>query len=146
MTTAQRITMGCLAALGLSLILVGIVSDTNLRHAVQIVPIAAAASLAVRHPAWGAYASIPIFGFWTFIVTLIWLFLAGVSRIANGTYTPIEIASTVVMAGCSLVGIGAALRAGKPLTWPQRTLASVGFLLLQIAAMWLSFRPGITNR
>ena len=65
-----------------------------LRHIVQILPIVVALVILHRSPAWGAAAALPIFGFWTAIAVLIWLFLLGLSRFASGHYTPIEIALT----------------------------------------------------
>jgi len=91
--------------LALALLLVGVVSATFLRHVVQILPIVLVVGVLARRPAWGAYAAIPIFLFWTFIVVLIWLFLLGLSRVANGHYTPIEVVSTFLMAGFSVVGL-----------------------------------------
>jgi hypothetical protein len=93
---------GRLIGLALALMLVGLVSGTVLRHIVQIVPIMVVLAVVRRRPDWGAEAAIPIFLFWTFIVVLIWLFLLGLSRIANGHYTPIEVISTFLMMVCSI--------------------------------------------
>ena len=89
--TEQRTVRSCFIGLAVALLLVGVVSGTVLRHLVQIVPILIGLALLARRPDWGAYAAIPIFTFWALIVVLIWLFLLGLSRIANGHYTPIEV-------------------------------------------------------
>jgi hypothetical protein len=102
---ARRLVVGSLIGLALALLLVGLVSGTVLRHIVQIVPIMVVLAVVRRRPDWGAYAAIPIFVFWIFIVVLIWLFLLGLSRIANGHYTPIEVLSTFLMMACSIVGV-----------------------------------------
>jgi len=135
-----------LVGLALALLLVGVVSGTVLRHIVQSVPIMVGLALLSSRPQWGAYAAIPIFLCWTLVVVLIWLFLLGLSKIANGHYTPIEIASTFVMIGCSIVGIVKSVRLGRSLAGWARILAFLVFAGLQFVAMWVSFLPSIANR
>ena len=144
--SSHRIVLTCLVGLGVALLLVGIVSGTVLRHVVQVAPIVMVAVLLVRRPEWGAYASFPIFLFWLFIVALIWLFLLGVSRFASGRYTPIEIASTFLMAAFAIVGLTGVVSVGKPLRWLARVCAVALFAVVQVAAMWLSLLPTIANR
>lgn len=146
MKTDSLATLICLAGLALALVVVGIVSDTILRHLVQIVPVVAAMTFVTRRPAIGAYAALPIFMFWTLIVSLIWLFLMGLSRIANGHYTIAEIASTFVMAICCLLGTARAVRLGRAAPIPARILIFVVFAVLQVAAMGISFSPSIATR
>jgi hypothetical protein len=136
----------CLSGLAIALIVVGVVSGTILRHVVQIAPIAIAVAVGVRRPALGAYAALPIFVFWTLIVVLIWLFLLGLSRIANGHYTIAEIISTVVMAACCVYGAIGAVSIGRALPIAGRVLAFVTLAVLQFAAMWISFLPAIASR
>jgi hypothetical protein len=136
----------CLVGLALALLVVGGASGTLLRHVVQILPILPALIVLHRRPAWGAYAALAIFSIWLGIVVLIWLFLLGVSRIANGHYTPIEIASTFVMAACSLSGAFAGFLLGRSLSLLRRVVAFVGFGVLQVVAMWVSFLGPIANR
>ncbi len=143
---ARRVVVGCLIGLALALLLVGLVSGTVLRHIVQIVPIMVALAVVRRRPDWGAYAAIPIFLFWTFIVVLIWLFLLGLSRIANGHYTPIEVISTFLMMAFSLVGVVKCVQLGRPLPAVGRTLTFFLFAGMQVAAMWVSFLRPIANR
>lgn len=143
---AQRIVRGCLIGLGIALLVVGVVSNTVLRHFVQIVPIVAALVLLERRPDRGAYAALPIFVFWTFIVVLIWLFLLGLSRIANGHYTLIEVVSTFVMIGCSLVGVAKSIELGRPLRLMGRLSTFLVFAVMQVAAMWISVLRPIANR
>jgi len=135
-----------LGGLALALIVVGVVSGTVLRHVVQILPVPLALALVSRRPAIGAYAALPIFVFWLLIVSLIWLFLAGLSTIANGHYTPAEVISTVVMALCCAHGIRRAIPAGRPATLASRLMTFMVFAALQLAAMWISFSPSIANR
>ena len=145
-TPSHRIVLTCLVGLGVALLLVGVVSGTVLRHVVQVTPIVMAAVLLVRRPEWGAYASFPIFLFWLFIVGLIWLFLLGLSRLASGHYTPIEVASTVLMAGFAVAGLAKVASVGNPLRLPGRVFTVALFAVVQVAAMWLSLLRPIANR
>ena len=144
--SSHRIVLTCLVGLVLALLLVGVVSGTVLRHVVQVTPIVMAAALLVRRPEWGAYAAFPIFIFWLFIVALIWLFLLGVSRLASGRYTPIEIASTFLMAAFAIVGLTGGVSVGKPLRLRRRISTVALFAVVQVAAMWLSLLPAIANK
>ncbi len=136
----------CLIALALALLLVGVVSGTVLRHIVQIVPIAVAWGVLARRSWWGAYAALPIFVFWTCIPVLIWLFLLGLSRFANGHYTPIEVGATVVMAAASGIGVVKCVQLGRPLRATGRLSMFLLFAVMQFAAMWVSFLGPIANR
>jgi hypothetical protein len=144
--TAQGFVAGCLIGLAAALLLVGVVSGTLLRHVVQILPIAVAFVVVRRRPAWGAYAALPIFLFWILVVVLIWLFLLGLSRIASGHYTVIEIVSTFVMAACSVAGSVKCVALGRSLPAGSRVAAFLLFAALQVAAMWVSFLRPIANR
>jgi len=135
-----------LGGLAVALMVVGVVSGTVLRHVVQIVPILLALIVVRRWPAIGAYAALPIFIFWILIVSLIWLFLMGLSRIANGHYTIAEVVSTVVMATCCVSGSVWAVPAGRTATIASRVAAFGGFAALQVAAMWISLTPSFASR
>src|SRR5262245_20663661 len=104
----------CAVVLAVSLLLVGVVSGTVIRHVIQIIPIVI---LLLAPLAWRGAAAMPVCFFWLFIMVLIWLFLLGMSRIANGHYTPIEVALTVVMAGASIAGIIASGKTMKKGSW-----------------------------
>lgn len=135
-----------LVTLAVALLFVGAVSGTVLRHLVQITPIVGALLLLRRKPAWGAYGAIPIFLCWLLIAILIWLFLLGLSRIANGHYTLAEILATVVMAAAAFTGLVASFAVGKELRVSDRVIAIGGFAVAQFAAMWVSFLGPIANR
>lgn len=135
----------CLLGLALALVVVGTVSGTIVRHIVQIAPLASVGLLA-RRPAAASSAALPIFAFWMAIAVLIWMFLLGVSRIANGTYSATEIAMTVVMAGCSVVGSVNCVQLGRPLPLVSRAGWFAVFAILQIGAMWVSLLRPIANR
>jgi hypothetical protein len=144
--SSERIVPVCLIGLAAALLVVGAVSGTVLRHIIQILPVLAAVVVVTNRPDRGAYASLPIFVFWIGIVVLIWLFLLGVSRIANGHFTPIEIVATFFMAAFSLAGAAASIHLGRPLRFARRIMAISLFAILQVAAMWLSFLKPIANR
>ena len=59
--------MACLGGLAIALMVVGVVSETVLRHVVQIVPVLLVVALVSWRPAMGAYAALPIFIFWILI-------------------------------------------------------------------------------
>lgn len=145
-STEQRIVRGCFIGLAVALLVVGVVSGTVLRHVVQIVPVLLGLTLLARRADLAAYAAVPIFIFWAAIVVLIWLFLLGLSRVANGHYTPIEVASTFIMFGCSIVGVMKSVRLGRSLPASARVITFVMFAVMQFVAMWASFLRPIANR
>jgi hypothetical protein len=134
-----------LAAIILSLIAIGFVSNTPLRHAVQVIPGVVALALALRRSPVGPDAALPIYLFWLPIMVGIWLFLLGVSRILKGHFTPAEIALTMVIAACCVWGIAESVRKSVA-HWTTRSAVFTLFLALQLAAMWLSTRPSISHR
>lgn len=146
MTGEQRQVFAALLVLAVALLFVGTVSGTVLRHVVQIIPAIVALILVVRTPSWGAYAALPLFAFWLVIVILIWLFLLGLSRIANGHYTVAEVIATMVMASASVHGTRRAVSVGKQLAWVPRAVTIVAFGMFQLAAMWVSFLRPIATR
>ena len=142
----KQVVLGCLAGLAIALLLVGMVSGTVLRHVVQILPILVALGVVSRRPESGAFAALPLFLFWLLIVLLIWLYLLGLSRIASGHYTRIEVASTFLMMVCSVLGVIGCLRLGRGLRVAGRVLVFLLFAAMQIGAMRLSFLDSIVNR
>jgi hypothetical protein len=99
-----------------------------------------------RGVAWGRYAALPIFLFWLGIVTLIWLFLFGVSDYAAGSYSQAERILTAVMAASCIAGI-ASIISNRPNVKGSRALLVVcSFAALQLLVMWLSFKPMFANR
>lgn len=129
-----------------ALLAVGLVSSTIIRHVVQVIPPVIALLLLRRDSALGSYAALPIFAFWLLIMSLIWLYILGLSNFASGTYSPPERVLTVIIGAACLSGIFSFV--GRR---PQvRLLISIGFVVgfavLQILAMWLSFHPAIQDR
>jgi hypothetical protein len=128
------------------LYVVGIVSGTELRHAVQTAPIWIGVVLGFRASPLARWIALPFFLFWLVIVVLIWLFLLGIARVVSGTFTPPEVAMTVVMGCASLGGIVTTIRGGRRA--PAR--AAIGAFAvgaaLQFAAFRVSLLPGIATR
>ena len=143
---SRAVVQGCLIGVAVALLVVGVVSGTLLRHVVQILPMIIAVVVLQRRAGFGAYAAMPIFILWVLIPVLIWLFLLGLSKIANGHYTIIEIVMTVVMAACSIVGFVKSISLGRSASIGGRVTAFVLFAALQVGAMMVSFMPSIANR
>jgi hypothetical protein len=142
----SRAVSVCLAAVALSLLLVGGVSGTLIRHSIQIAPIVAALIVSLRSPATGAQAGMPIFAFWLLIMALIWLFLLHIARAVSGHFSSAEIALTVAIGMASLWGSFAASRVSRDSSVAARSAIYALFLALQFAAMWLSVQPSFARR
>jgi len=146
MSRFRGLVAAWLAVVAGALLVVGIVSDTLLRHIIQIAPLVVALSLLPRRFDWGVSAAAPLFAFWLFVMGAIWLFLLGVARIVTGTFTPVEVILTVIIGLASLLGLGTAYRRGTAIPILARLGTIVTFAVLQFAAMWFSVQPFVTRR
>ncbi len=144
MARDRTVMQACLLGALVSLLLVGAISSTLIRHAVQVLPLALA--LLLMRKSWAPCAALALFLFWLFLMILIWLFLAGVSKIITGHFTPAETALTFVIGACCVGGGMASIRARSGAGWWSCAAAFAGFALLQIAAMWLSLQPVFATR
>jgi hypothetical protein len=145
-TTPDRLLRVCLTGLILSLLLIGVVSATPLRHLVQAIPVIVALGLVWRGIGWSPYAALPLFLFWLLLISLIWLFIFGLANVITGTFSlPERILTVAIILSCVL-GIGAALRASPVSGWKIRSLAFLAFALLAVAAMWASLHPLFARR
>lgn len=142
----MRTTRLSLLAVALALLAVGLVSGTVVRHLIQVAPLAAALFLAQRHQPLGAYAAVSLLSFWMAVMVLIWLFLLGLSDVADGTYTAIEVALTLVIGGFCAVGIGSGIRAGRSLSWTRRLLTLAAGWAIQVGVMAVSFMEQVAHR
>ena len=124
----------------MSLLLVGVVSDTFIRHLIQIVPAAVVLLAVVRRAPWVPFAALAVFIFWLAIMVLIWLWLLGLASIVTGEFSSVEVTLTVCIGLCCLVGIPASLRNGRSASWRREILGFGASFALQVAAMWLSLR------
>ena len=87
----------CLIGIILSLLVVGVVSSTLLRHLVQIAPLVLALIVAAGSSTRASSVSRPLFVFWFVIMLLIWLYLLGIAKIISGHFTSAEILCTVAI-------------------------------------------------
>lgn len=137
----NRLVAICLAGVAISLLLVGIVSGTVVRHIIQVIPVVVALAVVARETPWALNAARPIFLFWFVIMLLIWLFLLGIARIVTGKFTPAEIALTIVIGSCCVVGGVATLSSRGNAGRLPATLTFLVFAALQILAVWVSTLP-----
>src|SRR5579885_451917 len=112
MSEAQRVTAAALVGISASLLTVGFVSTppTVWRHVIQIIPVVAAFVLVARGIRSWPFAAMPIFLVWLFLMVMIWLFLLGVKTPFSGTFSPAEVALTIIIAICCLLGLASAAR------------------------------------
>jgi len=133
-----HVRVACLSGVAGCLLVVGIESGTFLQHVLQIAPIGIVLAFAIRREAWTAPAAVGLFGCWAFFMGLIWVYLAGVKTFFTGTYTLLEIASTILISGFCIGGIVASRTAEQTMGRERRILISIGFVVLQLVVMWLS--------
>lgn len=145
MVRAETALIAALAAVIVSLLLVGIVSHTPIRHAIQVAPASVVLALAVARSPRARFAAIAVFVFWLSMMILIWLYLLGVSRVVTGTFTGIEIALTLAIGLASASGLVAAVRARDGSRWSTRLAAFLAALALQVGAALLSVQPAFAN-
>ena len=146
MSQKQKTIAVCLGGVVASLLLVGIVSATFVRHVIQVLPIVLALVAVAYQPRWGTYAAIPIFTLWLVLMVLIWLYLSGVQTFFTGTFSSAEVVLTVLIGLFSVFGIvtcaGSRVAAGVA----GRAAAVITFAALQVGAMWVSFLRPFANR
>ena len=128
----------CLVGVAASLLAVGLVSDTLARHLVQMAPVLFSLALVVGRPLYGAWVAIPVLAVWLAVMVAIWLYLAGVSDIAAGTYSVAEGALTIAIAALSASGMISGVLAGRNLPAGGRFAAGFGGLALQVGVLVLS--------
>jgi hypothetical protein len=101
--------------------------------------------LGMRRSVWSKWAALPCFIVWLSLMSLIWLFLLGWAQVISGTFSRIEIAMTLVVGACAVAGIVLALQLKTGLRALRASAVFFGMLLLQIAALRISFLPGIAH-
>ncbi len=125
----------CLIGLAWSVALIGLVDGTFAYHVIQILPILIALRLLTRSPGYlGAYAAVTLFIWWIAKASLIWLFLLDVWTIAEGAYSPLEVALSVVIAFFGAAGTIRGVEAGRRLASSRKAMTVVVFVALQVAA------------
>lgn len=143
-----RILIGCCVAIIAALVLVvGVVSHGVLRHIVQTSPLWIAIVLSARRSALAKWAALPCFVWWLLLMAAIWLYLLGWAQILfiGGTFSPVEIAMTLVVGLASLVGLVTAMRTRSGVPWLSVTATILLLAVLQVGALRLSFLPSIAH-
>ena len=146
MEDRYRILTLCCIAMIAALLVVGAVSHGVLRHIVQTSPLWIAILLGIRRSPWTKWAALPCFVLWLLLMTTIWLFLLGWARIISGTFSPTEIAMTLIVGLASIVGIVAAVCIRSAVRALPATAVVLLVALLQVAALRISFLPKIARR
>src|SRR6267142_4091452 len=103
-----RILTGCcMVIIGALVLVVGVGSHGVLRHIVQTSPLWIAIVLSIRRSALAKWAALPCLAIWLFLMTAVLLYVLGGAQILfiGGTFSPMEIAMTVLVAIASLAGI-----------------------------------------
>jgi hypothetical protein len=134
----------CALAVLVALYVVGAVSHGSLRHEVQTLPLWVPIVAGFNRREFARWCALPCFLFWLPIMVLIWLFLLGWSHVISGTFSPVEIAMTIVVGLASAAGLFSCLR-GIRWSWFGAALF-VLFAFLQLAAFRISMLPGIAHQ
>ena len=137
----------CSLAIIVSLVLgVGLVSHGVLRHIVQTLPLWLGVVFGFRRSPSAGWLALPSFLFWFVLMVFIWLFLLKIARIVTGTFTPIEIAMTLIVAAASAIGTATFFRIRSSLS----ALSAATIFVVMASLQWLCFRlsllPSIAHR
>lgn len=132
-------------ALIAALIVVGIDSGGIVRHILQTLPVWAAVILGLRNSTLTKWAALPVFLFWLVLMTLIWLYVLGLSTIANGTYDAVELSMTVIVAFAAVAGIAAAIFAPGGARPGAAAVLFIAIAAVQIGLMAVSLKPPISS-
>jgi len=136
----------CALAMMAALLVVGMLSHGVIRHTVQTAPLWLAIVLGARQSDLCKWAALPSFLFWLLMMMAIWLFLLGRARIVSGTFTPVEIAMTIVVGAAATLGIAVALRARTATRTAAAVATALAVALLDLLAFKVSQLPVITHR
>jgi hypothetical protein len=128
-----------LVGVSVALLSVGVVSNTLLRHLIQIAPVALALAVGARRARFKMAAALPVFTFWFFAMGGIWVTLLGIAPIFTGSYGPTEVVLTVIIGLASVCGLVAIRRQGNALSLGPRLGTVLTFAILQPLALLLSF-------
>jgi hypothetical protein len=135
----------CLVIIG-ALLLVGVVSRGILRHVVQTAPLWIAVALGARRSTLTRWAALAPLVFWFVLMLVLWMHLLGLVGWITGTFSPIEIALTVVVGAAALVGIRQASLIPASDARSLGALATMAAVAaFQVLAFRWSFLPGIAH-
>jgi hypothetical protein len=141
-----RMIPTCCVAVIAALYVVGFVSQTELRHVGQTLPLWVGAILGYLGVRMARWVALPLFLIWLILMSLIWLYLLGWSNVIHGHFSPVEIAMTLIVGISSLAGIAGCV----PGIHSAGLLAGSGVFLLsassQVAMLYVSFLPKFAHR
>lgn len=147
MQRGVHVLITCCFLIMAALLVVGAVSHGVIRHLVQTSPLWIAIALAIRNSVLTKWAALPCFVFWLALMTAIWLYLLGWAHLVSGTFSPTEIAMTIIVGVASVVGIVVAVSVKTPGVRPFAGAATISLvLILQVAALRMSLLPQIAHR
>jgi hypothetical protein len=146
MNANSRILIACCIVMIAALLVVGAVSHGVIRHIVQTSPLWIAIGLAARRSGWSKWAALPCLVIWLFLMINIWMFLLGLPHLLSGTFSPTEIAMTVLVGLASLAGIIRAVSTKTDISPMPATAAVLLVAVLQVAAIRISLLPQIAHR
>jgi hypothetical protein len=141
-----RILIGCCFTMMAALLVVGFVSHGVTRHIVQTSPYWIAIVLGFRGSRWSKWAGLPCFALWLLLMINIWLTLLGLPHLMGGTFSPTEVAMTVVVGLAAAVGTVAAVRIRAQVPAWSATAVILLVLVLELGAIRVSFLPAIAHR
>ena len=129
----------CLLVVAVALIAVGIISNTLARHVIQIIPPLLAFLIIPRWMFAGVWAAVGVLGMWFAVMLAIWAYLLGLSDLASGTFTNVDVFLAIVIAGCSAHAIQKAVQGARRGPLLVGVVALAGGLAAQVAAIVLSY-------
>ncbi|MGA2588676.1 MAG: hypothetical protein ABSH32_02060 [Bryobacteraceae bacterium] len=141
-----RFVVGCCVAIIAALLVVGVVSHIVIRHVVQTSVLWIAIVLGIRNSKLTKWAALPCFVFWLVLMAAIWSFLLGWTAFLSGTFSPTEIAMTIIVGLASLGGMIRAVSMKSAVRAVGVTATVLVVLILQVAAFRLSMLPEIARR
>jgi hypothetical protein len=136
----------CSFAMIIALWIIGVASAEELRQIIQTLPLWIGVVLGFRNSEWSKSAALPFFIFWLAIMTLIWLYLFGWSRMITGRYSHTEIAMTCVIGMAGFLGIVECVRMKTRIKIVQAAPVFVLTALAQYMAMYISLLSRFRNR
>jgi hypothetical protein len=145
MEKGARFMVGCCVAIMAALLVVGVVSHILIRHIVQTSVLWIAIVLGIRNSKLTKWAALPCFLFWLVLMAAIWSFLLGWTNFLSGTFSPTEIAMTIIVGVASLEGILRAVSLKSGVRAVRMTATILLVLILQVAVFRLSMLPQIAR-
>jgi hypothetical protein len=85
------IAICCLVIIAALVLGVGLATHLVLRHIIQTAPLWISVILGFSHSRVTAWAALPLFLIWLVLMTLIWLYLLGISNLLSGHFAPVEL-------------------------------------------------------